>query len=446
MMNAHFQNLPLKWKITLSSAFTGTILSFGFSLLQPDGYFYFTNRDLGGVSLHIWIIALFFGAVMAWAEVWKKNLKSALLQFLATTAAFLVLKAYSALLPPPISTLLGILSFMPFTFFMFYMKTALAQGTWHLSRRVTLQVLLSALVFNVAFYHFPVLLLGHEYFASFFTGFTSFLHAPLFYLIAYRLAAGKEWQDLFFIKAVSKKRFVILFSCCWLLLLVSLVRLSSVIPNMGHTFDLGMEAHDQIIMLTNDVLTCLYYAFTVLALCSLCSRLLASWHAVIMRPLGWPYLLSFVPVLNLFTITYLLRLKPDSWSSTTRWQEHLEAERNKLATGVVILSMLGSFASIVFDTITNNYVPASSLYNSLFISALTAFSVFALYRGGSFWAVMLVYIAIYGLILSIEAYSNAQMVTTFLIVRLLGMFIYYEALKPSANRHLQEQLAMAQNA
>ena len=442
-MNINLQNLSFKAKVALSSSIIGAFQFLGSPL--PDDIF--SPIEFGGIDENFWVFALFFGALMAWSELWKKDFKGAIIQFFATASIYLLLNGYSALLPEPLNILHTLLNVVPFTFIMLYLKIAFAQGVWRLNRKTTIQILLSALFISASFSYSLILLFGYSVYGDYFLLLSAFAQAPLFYLIFYRISEGKEWQDLFRVKTISKSRFVSLFLLTWSLLLVCLIRLNSVIPSFQPIMFSNPDIEGQMHVLVAGINASFYIALTILALGYLCSRLLISWHFSIKKPLGWLYALSFVPLVNILTVILLLRQKPDSWNNANRWHEHLEAERNKIATGLIVLTIIGSVASLVMTTLTNSQIPESSLYNSLIASALSAFTMYALYKGwASYWAIVAVYVVLYSSLLAMDDSISPQLIVTSVIARCLGFLIYYEAIKPTANKHLKEELSVAQNS
>lgn len=442
MMNARFQNLPLKWKVTLSSSAAGLILYLYSQFLQLDDV-----RFLG-VGIGAWEWGLFMGCMMAWSELWSRDIKKASVLFLAGMGSYLLVYGYRPLLPEPLEVMVEYYAiFFPHVVVLLFIKIAIEKGKAALKLKVVAEVLIAGIIFKILYSYFPKLIFENGFADISPTAsqlYYSFLYSPLFYWMFFRMQQELEWKSLVPVKEISRLKFTLSYLLCWSLLLFGIYKFISSINSYDYL--LSPKAWEGIFLsiTISNLVDFFYMGLSLLALAYCCTKLLASWYLTIKKPLGWLYLFSFAPLLNIFTITYLLLQKPYQWGTSIIWQEFLEDERRKFATRLVAFILLGSFISFLFVAFTNEQVQAGSLYISLLNAIISTAAVYALYKGWtSFFTVAAAYSLLHGLLLVVDPQISPIWIIISIILRCLTLLICYQAIKPSANKPLQQQLMAA---
>ena len=439
MINLDLHQLPFKWKVILSSAITGTILYLGMGYTNdlPEH-----ERNFLEIDIQVWVWGLYYGLMLAWSEVWKKDIKSAFIHFAIGIGLYLPLYGSTTLLSAPVNSAINFaLHLIPFVPILTFIKLVLAQGKAAISRKMLTEVYLSRFIGSIVLLYIPALLLGELMMYANTRSLLYFIDAPVFYLIFYRISEGKEWKNLIQVNTISKVKFVVLFFASWSALLLSFFRFPDWI-NL-HIRMLNREDTSSFLL---EVFSCLHLPLAMLTLGYLCIKLLACWHFTIKKPLGWLYLLSFVPLVNIFTIAKLVKDKnADSWGASTVWLEYLEDGRKKFATNLVVLTIVGSLIYVVYAMDRPKfYQEEDNLYISLMASTLSVINIYAFYKGWlKFWMIATAYALLYALFLSMDVPIDLESVAVSLTTHCLGLLIYYEAIRPSANKTLQQQLMAA---
>ena len=438
MMNLDLHQLPFKWKVILSSAITGIILylGMGYTMDLPD-----YERNFLEIDLQVWVWGLYYGFMLAWSDVWKKDIKRAFILFVIGFGLTLLLYGYTTLLSEPVNNAINIaLDVVPLVPILIFIKLVFAQGKAAISRKMITEVYLSRFVGNILLFYLPALLLGELNFTSSPHIIRYFIDAPVFYLIFYRINEGKEWKNLIQVKEISKLKFCVLFFTCWSALMLSLVRLTY----WMYIYIRNFKKENTYLFLI-EIIECLHLPLTILVLSYVCIRLLKCWHFTIKRPLGWLYLLSFLPLVNIFTIAKLVKNKQDgSWRASPIGMEYLEDERKKFAINLMAFIIAGSLIYAVYTMSGLFYQEEDNPYISLMSSTLSVIHIYAFYKGWvKFWMIGAIYALLYALFLAAEPPVDPVLVIVSLTTHCLGLLIYYEAIKPSANKPLQHQQLMA---
>ncbi|EMR00638.1 hypothetical protein [Cesiribacter andamanensis] len=427
-----WNSLSLQKRTVFSSLLVGLVYAIFY---QNFGY----EDTWFGLSARWLIGTVHFGFLFAWPELWKKNYRQASLQFVIGASASLGIMLIGEALPESGRSIYGIvLTVLPTMALMLLLKLTQLQGKQALTTSTILKTVAVGTFLYVSYFELPTLMFGYAL-ADTLQPLNLALRAPLFLLFMYKLAGGRSLKEMVLPSSPSTARFLTVFLLSWAGLLLCLFNLSGTFWSRFDTYG----SVDTMYIMANSVQT-LQLILMILALAYLATQSLVNWHTNIQKPLGWLYLLSFVPLVNFYSLSKLVYHKEAAWSSAEKWVAYLENERTRFASAVFILSILLSVASIAFEMALNSRLTEGTLYISLIASCLTVATLYALYRGwGSFWPVAGAYLLLYAGLLAAAGDVHLGILVSAATMRLISLLIYYKAINPAANKALEQQLVAA---